>query len=60
MITKEELKKEVDKLPENLLDEVYALLKQVLKDDKKQPLQFTNRDFKGNLDHAEVRKIAYE
>lgn len=27
MISKEELKKEVDKLPEGLLDEVYALLK---------------------------------
>ncbi len=29
MISKEELKKEVDKLPETLLDEVYSLLKQV-------------------------------
>ena len=30
MISKEELKKEVDKLPENLLDEVYAFLKRVI------------------------------
>ena len=29
MISKEELKKEVDKLPEALLEEVYSLLKQV-------------------------------
>jgi hypothetical protein len=27
MVTKEELKKEVDRLPESLLEEVYALLK---------------------------------
>ena len=27
MITKEELKKEVDKLPENLVEEVYAILR---------------------------------
>ena len=60
MITKEELKKEVDKLPENLLDEVYALLKQLMKDDKQGAVQFKNRDFKGKLDHEDVRKIAYE
>ncbi len=30
MVTKEELKKEVDKLPESLLEEVYVLLKRLL------------------------------
>ncbi len=30
MITKEELKKEVDKLPESLLEEAYALLKRIV------------------------------
>ena len=60
MITKEELKKEVDKLPENLLDEVYALLKELMKDDKQSAVQFKNRDFKGKLDQEDVRKIAYE
>lgn len=30
MITKEELKREVDKLPENLLQEAYALLKRII------------------------------
>ena len=30
MITKEELKKEVDRLPESLVEEVYALLKRVV------------------------------
>lgn len=30
MVTKEELKKEVDKLPESLLEEVYVLLKRLV------------------------------
>jgi hypothetical protein len=30
MITKEELKKEIDRMPENLLERVYFLLKQVI------------------------------
>jgi uncharacterized protein HemX len=34
MVTKEELKKEVDKLPDSLLDEVYILLKNMLRQKK--------------------------
>lgn len=34
MITKEELKREVDKVPENLLQEVFALLKRVILQNK--------------------------
>lgn len=30
MVTKEELKKEVDRLPDNVLEEVYTLLKRIL------------------------------
>ena len=30
MITKEELKNEVDKLPDNLLDQVYSLLQRII------------------------------
>ncbi len=29
MVTKEQIKKEVDKIPDNLLDEAYALLKKI-------------------------------
>lgn len=39
MISKEELKKEVDKIPDNLLEEAYALLKSVNRESKKE-----NRD----------------
>lgn len=34
MVTKEELKKEVDRLPESLVEEVYVLLKRVLQQRK--------------------------
>ena len=59
MITKEELKKEVDKLPENLVQEVYALLKKVILK-KKTPLPLTVRNFKGKLDQTDIRKAAHE
>jgi hypothetical protein len=58
MITKEDLKKVVDKLPENLLDEVYALLKQIIQQ-KKTPYKLTTRNFKGKLDGADIRRAAY-
>jgi hypothetical protein len=34
MVTKDELKREVDKLPDSLLDEVYILLKNILRQEK--------------------------
>ena len=59
MITKEELKKQVDKLPENMLDEVYVLLKQII-GSKKVGKGITRRNFNGKLDNTEIRKAAYE
>lgn len=60
MISKEEIKKEVDKLPENLLEEVYNLLKRIVKQQPKKSLKLTSRSFKGKLDSTIVRDIAYE
>ena len=60
MITKEELKKEVDKLPESLLDEVYNLLKMALQRKKGEKKQLTARNFHGTLDHTNIRRAAYE
>ena len=60
MITKEELKKEVDKLPDNLLEEVYALLKEIIVRKKKQHRTLTTRDFHGKLDNTDIRKASYE
>lgn len=60
MVTKEELKKEVDKLPENLLETVYTLLKNLTQTPKKEEKNLTYRDFHGTLDHTDIRTAAYE
>jgi hypothetical protein len=61
MITKEELKNEVDKLPDNLLEEVHELLKRaMLQKKEKKPHVLSIRNFYGKLDAANVRSIAYE
>lgn len=60
MVTKEELKKEVDKLPDGLLDEVYALLKSITQKTKGENRKWTLRNFKGKLDQADLRAAAYE
>jgi hypothetical protein len=43
MVTKEEIKKEVDNLPANLLDEVYSYLKNVSLSNKKELSEVENR-----------------
>jgi len=58
MVTKEELKKEVDRLPESLIEEVYALLKRIIQQRESQHI--TPRNFDGKLDHTDIRKAAYE
>jgi len=60
MITKEELKKEVDKLPDNLLEEVYALLKAATQKKKDKNVKITPRNFKGSLDKVYIRNTAHE
>lgn len=60
MVTKEEIKKEVDKLPENMLDEIYKLLRSLSIDNSPVPKQWTVRNFKGKFDQLDVRTSAYE
>ncbi|MCE2997333.1 MAG: hypothetical protein ACK5RG_06515 [Cyclobacteriaceae bacterium] len=60
MITKEEIKKEVDKLPDNLLDEVYKLLRSLSAEQSLVPKQWTERNFKGKFDQLDIRSSAYE
>lgn len=60
MVTKEELKKEIDKLPESLLDEVYNLLKNLHVGTSVSKREFKKRDFGGKFDRANVRGEAYE
>lgn len=50
MVTKEELKKEVDRLPESLLDEVYALLKRLVLQKKAGTEEYNWTKWKQSLD----------
>lgn len=60
MITKEAIKKEVDKLPDSLLDVVYNLLKNLTRTQGKGKKQWTTRNFEGRFDAADIRTAAYE
>lgn len=60
MITKEAIKREVDKLPDSLLDVVYKLLKSLTSTQGKEDKQWTPRNFGGKFDGADVRTAAYE
>lgn len=59
MVTKEDLKKEVDKLPENLLKEALRLLKTISSQPKIQK-KITTRNFNGRLDQVNIRAAAHE
>jgi flagellar biosynthesis/type III secretory pathway protein FliH len=60
MVTKELIKREVDRLPESLLEEVYHLLKRVVSQKKEKKVKLSLHDFKGQLDQKNLRKEAYE
>lgn len=60
MVTKEEIKKEVDKLPDSLLEMAYALLRSIAGTKKTDKKSLTTRDFKGRLDNTDIRSAAYE
>jgi hypothetical protein len=60
MISKEQLKKEVDKLPENLLDQAYAFIRKLTNLRTKTAVKISQRNFHGSLDQKDIRKEAYE
>lgn len=60
MTTREELKKEIDKMPEYLLEEAYMLLKKISQRKQPKAKKITVRDFHGKLDSVNVRNSAYE
>jgi hypothetical protein len=60
MITREQIKREIDKLPDNLLEELYLQLKNTILRSKVRKPDFTVRNFQGSLDKTDIRKAAYE
>lgn len=60
MITKEELKKEVDKLPESHLEVAYRLLKSITSAQSKGDKKWTVRNFGGKFDAADICTAAYD
>ena len=60
MITKETIKKEVDKLPDSMLEVVYKLLKSLTHTQAKGDRKWTARNFEGKFDAADIRTAAYE
>ncbi|MBM4165394.1 MAG: DUF2281 domain-containing protein [Ignavibacteria bacterium] len=58
-INREELKQEIDQLPEQILEEVYRLLHPMQKE-KKRRVPFKTYNLGGQLDKVNIRKFAYE
>lgn len=60
MNTKEAIKKEIDSLPEELLNTVHQLIVDLKSKSQKPRKGWTTRDFKGSLDNLDIRKKSYE
>lgn len=59
MITKEKVKKEIDRLSETELEKVYLYLSSLDKT-KKSRLNIRSLNLKGKLDGQDLRSLAYE
>lgn len=59
MITKEKVKKEIDRLSEVELEKVYLYLSSLTKEKKKKST-IRSLELKGKLDTKNIRSIAYE
>lgn len=59
MITKEKVKKEIDRLSEVELEKVYLYLSSLSKDKKPKP-NIRSLKLNGKLDTKNIRSIAYE
>ena len=60
MVTKEQVKKQIDLLPGDLMDSIYELLLKMGEDKKKQFKGFKLRRFNGDFDTKNIREQAYE
>lgn len=61
MATKEMIKAQIDKLPEEWLDAIYAWLTTITKTARnKKKATWKTRSFQGKLDNVDLRREAYE
>jgi len=58
-VTKEDIKREVDSLPETVLNRLYKFIN-TLKSEKPKKRTLPTHDFKGKLDDVDIRSRAYE
>jgi len=59
MTTKEKVKKEIDKMPSDLLEKVYKYITS-LRTKKTQTMKIHTYNLKGQLDNVNIREKAYE
>ena len=59
MITKSRVKREIDRLPNELLEKVYKYISQLSKSEKKEK-KLPSFKLKGQFDKLDIRKAAYE
>lgn len=59
MITKEKLKAEIDRLPDNLLEEVYEFINSI-KSMRPKKRKLRSNKLKGQFDNINTRERAYE
>jgi len=59
MVTKEKLKKEIDKLPQNLLGQVYQFINS-MKEKKRTKNRIRAFKLKGQFDDINIREKAYD
>lgn len=59
MITKDKLKKEIDELPEELLDQIYQFINSI-KQDRQVKGKIRSFKLKGQFDDINIREKAYK
>lgn len=60
MITKEKVKKEIDRIPDHLLEDVYAYIQNSMGNTKKSARNIHAYKLNGQFDKIDIRANAYE
>ena len=60
MVTKEKVKNEIDRIPDNLLEDIYSYIQNSLSRVKRQERSIHTYKLKGKFDEIDIRAKAYE